>query len=576
MVGADGIVVCAEPSDDVRVSLKIIKGCKRPIKESWYQSSPNFVYHKRVPLNPWGKPELAPFCWDLRFPGNPVTAAVHRFSRKMPTPCPDKMRELVLFAKSFVEMLKPVDREKVPTFEEWLSKTHYGPSRKLVLTNLRKSLNVLDKNFFKCKSFVKLEVYESMTKLARAINSYSDDSKALLGPLFHAVDKAFFAHRFFVKGTNPKDWPERLKLMFGDLPVASTDFTSFEAHHQGALAELVHMWFEHMTKELDLDETTRKIVRVFMLGRNTLDFKEVTIECDQRLMSGALWTSSANSFLNLLINTFLITRGRPGSEAQRAHWAFHNVQGVVEGDDGLFVDYGQSDEVAASIGCVLKMERFQNFAGAGFCGIVCDPDNLVVLKNPKAVLRKFFLLPGRYAKSKESVKDGLLRAKALSYYHAYRTCPIVGELCYQTILATSKVQAITGAVDAWHLTALNDAIKERIWDSKPEISMNSRIIVEEQFGVSVDDQLRIEADIRANPTGFLTGWGSSDDYVYCDRYVSADDVKPDRTISKQLCELLERVGATTVRGRHKSAPARLTSAMLKTLPHAPEHVRLDW
>lgn len=575
MVGADGIVDHALPSSDVRVNIKCVKSKFVPHRESWFQGRPVFVYHKSVPLVSSGKPELAPFCWDGRFPGNPIIASVHRFARQLPQPDPSSVACFREFSRAFISRLTPAQKCDVVSFNAWLEKTNYSPSRKTYLRKLRGELNVLTPDFFKSKSFIKAEIYEKIGKLARAINSYSDESKAYLGPLFHTLDKAFFKHRFFVKGSNPKDWPERLRNMFGDSHLACTDFTSFESHHQGHFAETVFEWFLHMSRELDLDETTINIVRVFMTGRNVMEFKEVTIECDQRLMSGALWTSSANSVLNLLVNTYCITRSRQGTEVERANWAFDEVVGIVEGDDGAFVDYGQTADCAQAIGCAIKMEHHENFAGAGFCGIICDPDNLTVLKNPKTVLRKFFLLPSKYAHARQSVKDGLLRAKALSYYHAYRTCPIVGQLCYEVIKATSRVKALDGATDAWHMQALGDAIAQKVWEKAPQVADSSRLLIERMYDISVDEQLRIERDITLNPTSFHTGWASSDDMVFNDIYVSRDVVKPERMLSRQMLDLWAKVGATEVLPRVKTDAAKLRKKLFPVDAVIPDYIAMD-
>lgn len=221
-------------------------------KESWHTSNPNFVYHRMVPRKYSGMPELAPFCWDLRHPFNAIVATTHRFARDMPTPIGSSAADYLAFVDSFLSRFESCAPGTIPTTMEWLDRTNYGGPRKSELLGLARSTTHVESRHLRCNSFIKLETYPSASKLPRGINSYSDESKALLGPLFHAVDKKFFSHRFFVKGSNPRAWPQRLKELYGDSKVISTDFTSFESHHQHHFAQAVHKWFRHMTNSWTL------------------------------------------------------------------------------------------------------------------------------------------------------------------------------------------------------------------------------------------------------------------------------------------------------------------------------------
>lgn len=569
----------AIPSEDVRADLRVNRERGAAIdKESWWKGQPLYFYHRLFPRDVLGQPELAPFGWDLRHPSNAIVATAHRFCRKMPVAAGGEADNFIAFTSSLLKHFPVVDRDAVPTFEQWLEKSNYGEGRKDVLRKLRRDVSALTKSTTTNKSFIKLEVYPSSGKLARAINSLSDESKAILGPLIHSVDKAFFSTRFFVKGTNPREWPLKLREIYGDAPVISTDFTSFESHHQKHFARAVHMWFTHMTSALDLDNETKALMHRLMQGRNEIEFKEVNVQCDERLMSGALWTSSANSFLNCFINCYLISKVKmPGATFdERARWCWDNVVGLCEGDDGLFVDYGQNEQDAAGLGCLLKFVRSPNFAGAGFCGIVCDPVALVVLKNPRDVWRKFALLPYRYAKARQSVKDELIRAKALSYYVSYRGCPIISYLCKAILDKTSHSRARADALDSFHMSHLETAMRERVWDLEPCVLDSSRAIVAEEFGITETEQRNIEAQITADVTRVTTGWGTSDDMWYVGKYVQEERYF-DRTISVEMQRLLLTVGAI---GPHKPAlatrPLKTNRAFHKKDLRVPNAVRDQW
>lgn len=487
---------------------------------------PVFCIHPLAPRGRTGEIALAPFCYDLKHPANAIHATSHRFARVMPDPNPDKMANFVKFAEKFINThFIPPTRADLPTFHEWLAHTSYKPKRKEYLHRVWESAVALDDRVCVNDSFIKAEIYQARTKNPRAINSYSDTSKVVLGPLFHCIDKATFKSKFFVKGTNPRDWPERVAQLFGERSVISTDFTSFEAHHRGPFAEVVHGWFVHMTQNLELDEGRKSLVRRLMLGRNIIKFKHLNVECDQRLMSGALWTSSANGVLNLLINAYLATEAAVGfADLDRAvQWALSDLKGLVEGDDGLFEDHGQTDEAAEQLGCVLKVERHDRCDGAGFCGIICDMTEMQIIKDPKKFLRGFFVLPAKYRDAKSSVKDQLLRAKALSYYYSLSNCPIIGPVCYAIIQRTQGLHAKTEGVEAWKQTTVLDAVRERVWDKPPRVSIASRLLCQREFGVDVAEQMRVEREFTDDPTGLdLSGWATPDDCAFVRKYVRTE------------------------------------------------------
>ena len=52
----------------------------------------------------------------------------------------------------------------------------------------------------------------------------------------------------------------------------------------------------------------KDLVCYLMGARNECSFKHVHASVDERLMSGALWTSSANGMLNLLLSSYISAR----------------------------------------------------------------------------------------------------------------------------------------------------------------------------------------------------------------------------------------------------------------------------
>ena len=529
-------VEVAKPSVDVTMSLRGGVEDFAIGEKKWFKGQPVFFNHPMVPRDRIGRLYLAPFCYDGKHPANAVVATAHRFAREMPVPNPTVARNFTIFAINCIHSLfTPASPNNLPTFGEWLDGSNYSGGRKEYLARLHKELITINNNTTKNDSFIKAEIYKTHTKLPRAVNSYSDESKTILGGLFHCVDKATFKSRFFVKGSNPSTWPNRCAQLFGDAAVISTDFTSFEAHHIGYLAEVVYYWFCYMTSELGLSDDILSLVKRLMLGRNLIKFPGVNVECNQRLMSGALWTSSANGVLNLLIHLYLAAHAVHGDGDLKlmAEWATQNAMGLVEGDDGLFMDYGQSDETAAALGCILKVERHERFDGAGFCGIICDRTNLQVVKDPIKFLRSFFALPARYRLAHPRVHDQLLRAKAMSYYYSFRNAPVIGPVCKAILDATSKVTARTDVLDRWKVSNLEEAVGSHLWEKEPEVELSSRLLVERIFGLDVDMQIALELQARVDTRSMdLSAFSTGPDADFVRAYVmpeiawSGHDMRP--------------------------------------------------
>lgn len=445
------------------------------------------------------KPAYAPPTPDKDYPENEVAASRSRFCTQMPGGDPHRKAHFVSFAKTFIRLhwTETLRSEDVPTLSKFLKElANYPGGRKSALLSLRTQIwrteNKGKRATTSSKGFIKDEFYMEY-KAPRAINSYTDESKTILAPLCHAIDKKTFKSRFFVKGSNPKEWPRRLEEVFGGSPVLGTDFTSFESHHFGAFSEAVTYWILHMCRTIPHCKPLKDLVCLMMNMRNKCSFKHTTVEVDQRLMSGALWTSSANGMLNLLINAYLAADATGRRDVvDMAGWANTQLRAVFEGDDGLAADIGQSEMTINELGLRLKFEKQANYAEAGFCGIVCERGRDGVLKDPTDVLSKFFWLPARYHSWPERSKKCLMRAKALSYKYTFGNTPIVGAMCDWVLRQTANHVANYQAVqDGYHNTVCSKTL-DNIWRTRTEVSVESRVLVEKRFGIPHQAQRILE------------------------------------------------------------------------------------
>lgn len=498
------------------------------------------------------KPAYAPPTPDKDYAQNEIAASRSRFCTEMPAGNPLRRAHFVLFAKTFIRLhwTETLRSDDVPTLSKFLKElANYPGGRKSALLALRTQIwrteNKGKRATTSSKGFIKDEFYKEY-KAPRAINSYTDESKTILAPLCHAIDKKTFKSRFFVKGSNPREWPRKLEEVFGGSPVVGTDFTSFESHHFGEFSEVITFWILHMCRTIPHCKPLKDLVCVMMNMRNKCSFKHTTVEVDQRLMSGALWTSSANGMLNLMINAYLAADATGRRDAvDMASWANSHLRAVFEGDDGLAVDLGQSTQTIDELGLRLKFEKQANYAEAGFCGIVCQRGRDGVLKDPTDVLSKFFWMPSRYHTWSEKRQKCLMRAKALSYKYTFGNTPIVGAMCDWVLRQTANHVANYQAVQDGYHTIADQKAFDNAWRERTVVSIESRVLVETRFGIPHQAQRILEQifeqsrqDLCYIPTEFVgTTHMARNREIYC--LPVGQELKPPQPQGEALVQLIE-------------------------------------
>jgi hypothetical protein len=221
-------------------------------------------------------------------------------------------------------------------------------------------------------------------------------------------------------------------------------------------------------------------------------------------MSGEMCTSLGNGFSNLMF--MLYTCERKGCT---------DVEGVVEGDDGLFTMTGTPPTIEdfAELGLVIKLDRHTKLSTASFCGIVFDEDDKANITDPREVLASFGWGSKEYARSRPFKKMALLRCKALSYAYQYPGCPIIGDLAFSTLCLTDRAhrekqfidesgfgratKKIIDRMNPWEREQLLEALAQNSKRSLRYVPPRpgSRQLVEELYGIPLDHQLKIEASL---------------------------------------------------------------------------------
>jgi len=428
-------------------------------------------------------------------PSDPMTVAAgvcKRFAVAPPVPQLARIARLREFVRRFVRAnFDPIPYTADTSVGTWLDNCNYPAWRKQELRECWEECGgkLVEKDY-RCDSFVKDETYPEY-KHARGINSRSDRFKCKVGPLFRLIEKVVYTHPSFIKKVPVHMRPEYImeKLYRVGARYLVTDYTAFESLFVKEVMESVEFeLYDYMTSQLREHDEFMTLCREVLGGVNQCNFKFFSVFLEATRMSGEMCTSLGNGFSNLMFMLFLCDE------------AGSSVDGVVEGDDGLFVVSGPAPSKAdfESIGLIIKLGEVDSIAEASFCGIIFDPECRQNLRDPLPVIVTFGWTSRQYASSKEKKKRTLLRCKALSLAHQYPGCPIIQALAQYGLRATAdvgyyavwKVVNDRQCIDEYKGAVLRDALLNPVKPAR--IHLGSRLLVERMFKVSVEEQLVFE------------------------------------------------------------------------------------
>lgn len=434
---------------------------------------------------------------DLKCRDSAVAGVCKRFGRKPPEPDHAKIKRFGSFVESWLKNnLTPLSPETDVSFDTWIEKTPYSLARKNQLRETFKDLgNIHDPAYAACKSFIKDEFYADY-KYPRGINSRTDSMKVVLGPWFKVIEEVLFKMHYFIKKIPVADRPNYIKEKLarnGSIYLAS-DYTSFEALFT---SELMHACefklYKYMTQFIPNHDEFWRLLDEVLGGTNLCKYKNFDVEIDATRMSGEMCTSLGNGFSNLMFILFICFE--LGSE----------VDGVVEGDDGLFAIKGPvpTESDFESLGLRVKLEVHEELSEASFCGLIFDDNDLINVTDPIAELATFGWGTSRYACAKRTKLLSLLRCKGLSLIHQYPGCPIIQELGLYSLRVTRGIDVRTYIesthVSLWEKEQLLAALRDerKLMDKVRPPPFRTRLLMEKKYGVTVDQQRRIEDMLRS-------------------------------------------------------------------------------
>lgn len=463
---------------------------------------------------------------DLRDVTTLLAGVQKRFARKPPTPREGLLNKLLKFTDEFLHKnLIPLPPNSDLSVQHWLDNTNYPLYRKEELLKKEKRMEMLETRDFLVKLFMKDETYPAY-KHGRGINSRSDEFKTAVGPIFKLIEHEVFNLHWFIKHIPVSERPKYISTLLqrhGATYFAS-DYTTFEAlFTKDLMMACEFRLYRYMTKNLPTGAMFCDLVESVLGGKNKIVNKFFGMEIDATRMSGEMCTSLGNGFSNLMFMLFVLDM-----------CGCKHVEGVVEGDDGLFTFSGKAptSQDFALLGLDIKLESFKSLSEASFCGLIFDEVDLQNITDPIDVIKSFMWTSSRYVHAKNKTLKLLLKSKSLSYGWQYPGCPIIASLARFGLRATESVSMSavdwymknSGAVNQYERSEFIQNVSAKPVPFVP-ISLATRLLMEKKFGVPIDHQIRIEnyldslTNLDKFEIPFIDMYGHNDQRDYAQLYI---------------------------------------------------------
>lgn len=416
-----------------------------------------------------------------------------------------RLRAVQRFTRRFLRRnFTPLAAEVDISVETWIKNCNYPEWRKIEL--LAKYVNIkYDKKsiskYARISSFIKDECYDEW-KHVRCINSRSDEMKIILGPIFKLIEDQVYQNKYFIKHVPVKDRPRIIhdRLYRPGARYYATDYSSFESSFRKIIFECIEFeLYIFMTQNLKIYHIFIHIMFIHISAANVCTFKWFVVVIIATRMSGEMNTSLGNGFTNIILFLFICEE-----------IGVLYVDGFVEGDDGIFVVIGPEikGEMFEDFGFIIKIIVHTVLSSASFCGIVFDTVDLQTVVDPIKALVKFGWTTRNYAFARESKLKALVRCKAFSYIYQYPGCPLLAELS-RTVLRLTKPyhKAAVDIINKGPKFSIyaDQFVREMAIKSVSNfndianipIGMNTRLLVDSLYGISVEHQLILEEYFRS-------------------------------------------------------------------------------
>jgi len=430
-----------------------------------------------------------------------MLGVVKRIGTKMPDIDEQMFKEFMDFSVDFIcnnfkDCILPMDVDL--SVETWLENcNNYRQCRKDQLMKTYEEFIKLVNKDLDVESHAKYESYTE-PKFFRGIFSRTDTFKLYFGPICAAIGKILFSKHWFVKYDSIEKKVQRMKETFDKdfIKIFSNDFSSFEATFVEKLMNLELFFFWFCLQNLAVRDEVMSVLYRIKQGQNKLKFRTFVAYLIAKRYSGEMDTSLSNSIVNLCLMCFLLHKaGHPPS------FYIEEFPPTVEGDDseGAYI-HELDPDILKKLGANAKIEVFNTYSEASFCGVCFGSEDGSIVKDPIKVLLDFGWTNYRYIGSNKTSRLKLIKAKSLSLLYNYPGCPILRSLALYGLRITDHIDSkhaihklLKGTNNTYerHLIGLllNVDLSRLV---SVGVHYDSRVLVEQKFGVAVDEQIILE------------------------------------------------------------------------------------
>jgi len=444
---------------------------------------------------------------DARDPELAVEGLRRRLWRVIPDITHRAAQDIRMATFKLFEQVGPLTDADIPSVEHWLSLCQ-GWAAAVRERRLEEYLTLgLDQqitNFYlQTDEFTKVEMLTDF-KAARGIYAGSDQTIVQTGPTLWAICGKLLC--ITKKYMRPEEVVSAMKKKLGGFGCfVCTDHTSWEAHIKARLARLTELTlYRLMTKSLTGGARFMMWIETMMTQiRHCSSFAfDAFVNCR---MSGDYDTSVGNTIVNWCVMSAIAHR-----------FGNDNLQGFVEGDDGIFGWVGRvpgADEferITREYGVTLKAEFHTKLGECSFCQLFFDEESDDLVIDPIKALVKASNSLSPMAKGSDKLALELLRGKAYSSLALAPSCPMTSAWAEMVLRLTAGLNARYDRRDWYKANEILHLDLEHAC-SKP-IPDSSRELVSKLFDVPVSEQMEFEmwcknsTELREYQAPFIGYW----------------------------------------------------------------------
>lgn len=426
---------------------------------------------------------IAPPTPTIRSQANMVSAFYKRVAMNHPVHHPERIELAEFILSEYIPwVLKHVGEFQPVSDDEYIDSLDITESHKKILKDYCHELErigfILDPRLRVIQAFIKLEFYEVSDKFPRVIMPQEEASRAAFGAPLSEINHAIMKLPTSIKRYSFAERPNFMKNLFGDDPVQSNDFSSFESStDKWVINNVLRPIFLAIT--YPSHEKRVKMYMDYKCRPQNFKYGSLRFKSEPLMRSGDLDTASGNFFANDTAIAYASYKsGGLGVDHPRS----------VEGDDSVFKRIPGVAVIFRNLGFTAKLEDHDHLRDASFCRVYVG--GTAALTDGIYVLSKLGWSSAKYLFAKKEKKLALLKAKCMSYLCQYAGCPIVGPVCDAVL---SKLEGITeiNNPDWW------EQEKMKFW--KPELRNkdvlpSDRSEYERLFKVTTAEQVMIEEE----------------------------------------------------------------------------------